>query len=194
MALGGLWLVAWRTRLRYAGIIAIAIGLLPIALATPPDILVDGDGWLVALRSAAGKLLVSDMRGARIESEIWARQLAVADALVPWPDHGRAGGEDLECDISGCLFRRAGRTVALPRSEAALAEDCWKADAVISTEPIRWRCPAEVVIDRFDLWRHGGHAIWLGPRIRVETVDGRRGDRPWVLRPRTVGRPTGPDC
>ena len=53
---------------------------------------------------------------------------------------------------------------------------------VISREPVRGRCKGpDLVIDRFDLWRQGGHAIWLGEKeIRVETVRERRGDRPWV--------------
>jgi competence protein ComEC len=43
------------------------------------------------------------------------------------------------------------------------------------------------VIDRFDLWRGGTHAIWLDPEaITIETVDGWRGERPWV--PRHVPR------
>jgi competence protein ComEC len=50
---------------------------------------------------------------------------------------------------------------------------------------VRRRCPATAgVIDRFDLWRQGGHAIWLEKAgVRVETVNGVRGRRPWVLRP-----------
>ena len=194
VALGGLWLVAWRTRLRLLGFAAVAAGLLPMALATPPDVLIDGDGKLVALRSPAGKLLVSDMRRAQFERGIWARYLAIADAPVAWPASGHTPEADLDCDISGCLYRTGGRTVALVRTDAALTEDCWFADAVISTEPVRRRCPAKLVIDRFDLWRDGGHAVWLGEKqIRVETVNGRRGYRPWVLRPKPARRPAGPD-
>ncbi len=38
-----------------------------------------------------------------------------------------------------------------------------------------------MVIDRFDLWRRGGHALWLSPEgVRVETVRAQRGERPWV--------------
>ena len=40
-----------------------------------------------------------------------------------------------------------------------------------------------MVIDRFDLWRRGGHALWLSPEgVRVETVRAHRGERPWVRR------------
>jgi competence protein ComEC len=74
--------------------------------------------------------------------------------------------------------------VALVRTESALAEDCWRADVVISAVPVRIRCPAPGgVVDRFDVWRDGAHAVWLASdRIRIESVAGRRGDRPWVLK------------
>jgi competence protein ComEC len=47
---------------------------------------------------------------------------------------------------------------------------------------VRRRCAsANVVIDRFSLWREGGHALWLeGDGVRVETVRATRGERPWV--------------
>ncbi len=42
-----------------------------------------------------------------------------------------------------------------------------------------------IITDRFDLWREGGHALWLEKGgARVETVNGGRGNRPWVVRPR----------
>jgi competence protein ComEC len=76
--------------------------------------------------------------------------------------------------------------VALVRDGRALAEDCRRADVVVATVPVpRRRCarPA-VLVDRFDLWRAGAHAIYLardGPR--AVSVRNRRGARPWVRRP-----------
>lgn len=183
-ALGGLWLAIWRSRARYAGLVAVVAGLLPAAFLTPPDILVDGGGRVVALRTASGDLLVSNLRAGRFEREIWARHLAIATQPRAWPATGRAAEAGLNCDVSGCLFSLHGKTVALPRHERALTEDCWAADAVIATVPVRGLCPAPMVIDWFGLWREGGHAVWLaGAHPRVETVNGRRGHRPWVLRP-----------
>ncbi len=74
--------------------------------------------------------------------------------------------------------------VALARDGRALADDCAVASVVVSREPVRGRCTGpRVVIDRFDLWRRGGHALWLSPEgVRVETVRARRGERPWVRR------------
>jgi competence protein ComEC len=74
--------------------------------------------------------------------------------------------------------------VALIRRGEAVAEDCAAADLVVSPVPVRSPCRAVArVVDRIDVWRSGAHAIWLAPgAIRVESVDGWRGDRPWVPR------------
>ena len=72
--------------------------------------------------------------------------------------------------------------IALPSSPAAIAEDCRRADVVISLEPVSGRCPsARIVIDRFDLWRDGAHALWLDPARGpvVRSADGVRGQRRW---------------
>ena len=62
-------------------------------------------------------------------------------------------------------------------------------DAVVSVVPVRRSCRGPgTVIDRFDLWRNGAHALWIErDGIRVESVNGWRGERPWVVRPRARG-------
>ncbi|MDP6786057.1 MAG: hypothetical protein QGI13_02915 [Rhodospirillales bacterium] len=84
--------------------------------------------------------------------------------------------------------------VALVSRPQGLAEDCWIADVVVSMVPVRGPCPAaKTVIDKFDLWRHGGHALWLldGGGVRVESVNQERGHRPWVVRPKPRERRNG---
>jgi competence protein ComEC len=65
--------------------------------------------------------------------------------------------------------------------------------------PVRGRCrSARVVIDRFDLWRAGAHALWLSDdAVTVESVRDYRGVRPWAPAPELRRRaadpsPTGP--
>ena len=41
----------------------------------------------------------------------------------------------------------------------------------------------QLVIDRIDITRAGGYAVWFGDKLRVETVEGRRGVRPWSVKP-----------
>jgi competence protein ComEC len=90
----------------------------------------------------------------------------------------------LRCDDLGCIHRAGGEIVALVRHPLALLDDCRKATVVVSAEPVRVHCPsARLVIDRFDLWREGTHALWFdGNDVRVESVAAHRGDRPWVVK------------
>ncbi|MSP89748.1 MAG: hypothetical protein EXQ92_13210 [Alphaproteobacteria bacterium] len=65
-------------------------------------------------------------------------------------------------------------------------KESWSATSVAhrsressTAEPARRLCRgAPVVIDRFDLWRQGADAIWLGSSVRAA-----RGERPWVIAP-----------
>ena len=89
----------------------------------------------------------------------------------------------LRCDSLGCIFRARGQVVALVRDSRALIDDCAVATVVISREPIRRGNCANVpyVVDRFDLWRGGAHAIWLQESgVRVQSAADYRGVRPWA--------------
>ena len=189
IAIGGLWLCLWRTRWRLLGAPVVALGLASVMLARPPDILVDADGKLMAVRSADGRLAVSSTRSSRFVRDVWTRRSGQEEPALAWPAPGTSADGRLRCDSLGCVYRSHARTVALVRRAQALLEDCWVADVVVSAVPVRTPCPkARMVVDRFDLWRNGAHAIWLGEgdaaNIRVESVNQGRGDRPWVLRPR----------
>ncbi len=185
IALGGLWMCLWRRRWRLLGLAGIAAGLAAIAVTQPPDILVDGRGRLLAVRSADGSVAVSTFRRERFIRKIWLRRFGQDEARAIWPKNGTRPDQRLSCDLQGCLYRVGGRIVALAYGEGALAEDCWIADVVVSIVPVRRACPAALdVIDRFDLWRHGGHALWLDETgVRIESVNGSRGNRPWVIKP-----------
>ena len=54
LSLGIAWLGLWQTRLRLAGLAAIAFGLASPALVRPPDVLVSDDARLIAVRTDAG--------------------------------------------------------------------------------------------------------------------------------------------
>jgi len=184
IAFGGLWLCLWRANWRYLGVVPIVLGFLAMPWVTPPDILVSDDGKLMAVRDEAGRLLLSSGRASRFDADIWLRQSGQDEKAV-WPVSGATADGSLACDILGCIYRHAGRTVALVKMAEALDEDCAVADAVVSIEPVRRGCGGpQVVIDRLDLWRQGGHALWITPtEIRVLSVAATRGSRPWVVRP-----------
>lgn len=178
--LGGLWLLLWRGRWRRWGLLPMLAGLAGFALADPPDLLVDGRGYAIGLRQSDGSLLVN--RGGRMTRESWERRVGRL-TTERWPKQGQSQDGGLSCDDKLCLWRKGGVRVAYAQDEAVLADACAGADVVVASVPVRGRCVGpRRVVDRFDLWRHGAHALWLdGPM--VETVAGWQGDRPWAHRP-----------
>ena len=197
MAIGGLWLCLWRRRWRLLGVGGFAVGIVAVGFATAPDVLIDHQGRVMAVKDGAGGLAVSSRRAGRFTSGIWLRRAAL-EAASPWPGpRAKLPPEPhavmLSCDGLGCLYSAGGKVIALVSDIAALDEDCAMADVVISTIPVRQHCRAPaLVIDRLDLWRNGAHALWIGKqKIRVQSVNGQRGDRPWVQRPDRIEAPKG---
>lgn len=170
-----------------------------IAVA-PPDVLISADGGFAAVAADSdGGWAVTSRRGHGFLRSVWSRRWGVTDdvTLTAWDrtddtapsaDSGGGATRSLACDDLGCTLRRDGMLLSLVTSHEAALEDCGTVDVLIALVRIRTDCgqPA-VVVHRPDLQRAGAHAFWLGQRgdidgARVETVLGRRGERPWVVR------------
>jgi len=181
LVLGGIWLCVWTRRWRWLGLLPVLAGLASPAFVTRPDVLVAGDGSVMAVRMPDGRLSASGKTGGRV-IETWRERDGVRSGADPWPAAGgwSEGERSLSCDALGCLYRVKGRTVALPRLPDALDEDCGAADAVVTAAVARG-CRAGVAIDRWALRHEGAHALRVtAAGIEVETVRGVRGERPWT--------------
>ncbi|WP_343863849.1 ComEC/Rec2 family competence protein [Caenispirillum bisanense] len=189
VALGGLWLCLWRRPWRLAGLVAAAVAFSSAWWWPGPDILVNDEGSVMAVRGPGGGLILSPGRSDGFARDLWQERFGALDP-VPWPKSGGATGPavpftlesppHLACDAAGCIYRARGLATALVRDPAALPEDCWAADVIVASISVtRWCDHALAVIDRRALWRQGAHAIWLGPQPRVETVAASMGGRPW---------------
>lgn len=178
--LGGLWLCLWRQPWRYAGLVGLVAGFASPGFADRPDILIADNGRLQAVRAAGGGLLISTERREAFTRDIWLSHDGSGEAAGVWPDLGSSPDGSLTCDPLGCLYRHQGWTVALVRHGRALTEDCRLADIIVTAEAVPRGCPAAVIVDRFDLWRDGAHAIYLvGPEVRIRAAGPETGDRPW---------------
>jgi competence protein ComEC len=186
VTIGGLWLCLWRRRWRFIGLAGVTAGMASLLVLRTPDVLVDGGGKLLAVRTGQSTLSLSSLRTARFNRDIWLRREGQREKPAPWPTMGPSADQRMTCDLTGCIYRTNGQVVALVRQPEALVEDCWIASVIVSVVPVRNPCPtAHTVIDRFDLWRDGGHVLWLSEEgVRVESVNRSRGNRPWVVRPR----------
>ncbi len=188
ISVGLIWLCLWQRRWRLWGLVAIVIGIFSATFSKAPDVLIGSKGQVIALKSIQGEWGVSNVSQAKYTRDLWLRRAGQKLMLKFGANsdlkHWNNGSlRSLNCDIAGCLYNIAQYKLAIAHSPATLKEDCWHADVVISLTPVHRYCPAPVVIDTFDLWRNGAHAIWITPQgIEVKTANGSRGNRPWVLK------------
>ena len=156
----------------------IAMSALVFAMTAPkPDLFVTHDGG-VALWRENGQMHVlgPESRRYRFERTALLRASGLGSA--------HKGTDRRDCDFTGCRLSRHGRIVSILWYEGGLIEDCWDADILIATFPIRRACPGPAhVVDRFDLHRTGGITVSIltEGRIEVSTVSAFLGRRPWTV-------------
>ena len=177
---GGLWLTLWHRAWRFAGLAAISVGVVLASLHDRPDVLVGRDGRLVAIRADGSRLAVAAGDSFGYEIDRWLE--SDGDGRDARSASAATAGSGLRCDAIGCVGIAKGLTVAVSRHPAALAEDCQRADILVLDVPRPAGCvrPA-TVIDFLAVRAAGTHALYIAPdgTVRVETVAGVRGIRPW---------------
>ena len=191
---GGLWVILWRGRVRVIGAALAIAGLLLAPHMPRPDVLIARGGELVAVRGPDGSLSALPARQSKFELGRWLEH--DGDGRSP---RDAVNAHGFTCDSIGCVARLKGARLAVARHPAAIGEDCARADIVVLNVPRPKRgCAAQgTVIDFFDVWRNGTHALYLEPGggeasspakfesltaqgvLRIDTVARHRGDRPW---------------
>ena len=179
-----LWfLLIWQGRFRF---VSIPVFILLCALTfvyKQPDILISSKVDLVAIGGNNGSLWLSTGRTERYSADNWMRLRGrEGEDKNIWPREGSADGFPLTCDPYGCRGEVYSHKVSIAYTQKAWQEDCVWADIVISQTPVPYKeCQAQTVIDFFDVWRQGPHALWLTPnKVKVRTVEEVRGRRPWT--------------
>ncbi len=177
---GGVVICALRGWPRWLGLIGVAAAILGLSVATPPDILVDEQGRIAAVRDGDTLYFTSTRRGA-FEQKAWARYVGGADvkSLADAPT------ALAQCDTAGCVIAADAATIAISLSPHGLGDDCRRADYVIAlyraVAAKAMGCPDSMpALDLFDLQRDGAHALWIGDGgVTIRSVVAARGARPW---------------
>jgi competence protein ComEC len=170
------------SRLKLAGIplFGLALGL---AMSAPrPDVLVEAEGRVVAVRGPEGKLSIFDARRSRIAAENWLAADGDGRKLTAELAAGFA------CNPMQCSARlRDGSTVVVVRADEAFADACRDAALIVTRLELPVNCAAPVVDPRMlattgaiSLRRVNGK--WAADPSRSPLAD-----RPWF------GRRTAPD-
>jgi competence protein ComEC len=183
MVLGALWLFIWRAaRWRYLGLGLIGAGAIFATQGERPDIFIEREGKVVAVRGADGRLIASPGRAGQFSLEKWLE----ADGDVRKPGEVR-GGPGMSCDDHSCLVRSRGLVISILVHAAALGEDCQRADIVLTPLRAIGPCPGpKLIITGDDLRVGGAHTVRIEGRdgklsLAVQTTAQARGARPWSV-------------
>ncbi|WP_170841939.1 ComEC/Rec2 family competence protein [Sphingomonas gellani] len=187
MVAGGLWLFLWRTRVRYAGLVALVIGA-AWALATPaPDLLVTGDGRHLAVRTTSGALaLLRDRAGD------YTRGMLATNGGLDGEPLLLSEQRDARCSADLCMtdlvrdgqrWRLLATRSAYSVEWSALVAACASADIVVSDRRLPRGCkPRWLKLDKATLTRSGGVALTLKTG-RIVTVRNSDDQHPWIAPP-----------
>ena len=173
--------VLWRTVLLRATAIPLAlIGLIGAAEGPSFDVAVAPTGEAVAYRGKDGKLAVIGHGRNGFIAEQWLR----ADA------DGRPAAEALTktgCDKLGCVGHlESGHTISLVLSSAAFAEDCTRADILVTPLIAPMGCAARWVIDRDRLHESGALTLSFDKAglLQIRSARAADEDRLWSPAPK----------
>ncbi len=165
------------TWLRWLALAPLATALALAMSSHPADLFIDREASGLAARTAAGPMAIVGSPSAFVVQQ-WLR--AAGDARRPDDPGLRMGAA---CDGGGCIVTLPGRRIiAWSRDPLTIAEDCGRADLVVT--PLRWdgACKA-LMVDRRTLDRHGAMSVRSTPQGLVAGT-GRDPDapRPWSRR------------
>lgn len=178
LVLGGCWLCLWTKYWRLYGILPIILGLCLCLLMTSPDIIIEEEGKLFAVKDSQGRLLVSSKRQAKFARQIWEQRLGKTTSEVI----GSQTNPSLRCDSFGCHYRNNHKTTAIIHHPLALQEACMQVDYVINLTDITLPCrrPA-VYLSKWQLRQNGTHTLYFHNNgVDLDHVRASQGDRPWV--------------
>jgi competence protein ComEC len=173
---GGLWLVIWRRPWRLLGLAAIGAGVALTSIHDRPDIFVDRDAKVAAIRDKDGKLQAPKSRRAYYTVTQWlkadgdGRKAKDASAGVGW-----------QCDAYSCLALVRGNLMSFIAKPDAIREDCERAAILIAPMDIRQPCAApKIILDGGALWERGSATIKVSDLgLTLHTASESRGVRPW---------------
>lgn len=183
MVAGGLWLALWRTSVRRAGLVPIAIGAL-WALSTPaPDLIVTGDGRHVGVADGLGRVALLRPRAGDYVRDLLGEGIGVDGEPIALD---AVPGARCGADLCRVVLERGGLrwTLLATRSSyfvdiAAMNRACAGADIVVSDRRLPRTCrPRWLKADRALLAETGGLAIVLA-KGDVRTVADGGGAHPW---------------
>ena len=185
---GGLWLLLWRTRWRWAGAGPLVAGMIVLLIQPRPDLLITGDGKHIAAALPDGSYaLLRDRAGDYVRDSV--AEAAGIDA----PLGALTDLDHVACNRDFCRWAQGGRIILAARGRdriegAEMAAACAAADVVISERWLPRECMARwLTIDRDTLPQTGGLALYLDKKPRAVAALRAGDDHVWRRPPQVSG-------
>jgi competence protein ComEC len=194
MAVGGIWLCLWNSRVRLLGLLPFAIGAIGAALTPAPDLLITGDGMHLAVVPPDGRpAILRDRAGDFIQ------QLLSESAGYDGDPDFLSDAPFADCSNDACVaaVERGGRSwrILATRSPVRISWEemvaaCGAADIAVSDRRLPRGCaPKWLKLDAPALRQTGGVAVHLDRDPRIETVAEELGQHPWAATPDSAMQP-----
>ena len=182
---GGLWLLLWQLRWRYLGLFAIGFGLAFFQASPKPDIYIGDNARTIAVRNLVGGHRETQLSAPKTSRRSYLLKRWLEKDGDARPARVAAKGVNFRCDFYGCVTRVKDYLVVHNRNAAGLDDDCQRADILIARLAIKRPClHPKLIIDKSVTTTMGAHVVYIdGDRFRVESVETRRGRRPWSRNP-----------
>lgn len=172
--LGLLWICLWQTRVRYWGLLVMALGVATVMTTHLPDMLVGEQLKQIAFKTNDGYVLARGRASSMIPS-LWANGLGY-DALP------EADTPAWRCDRQGCVAQVKGKVIAFPSDPSAILEDCTRAQMIFTTYGEIFCSSAQVRILGPEMLEGSNvTAFWFDEvgGVRQESSAHWQGKRPW---------------
>jgi len=185
---GGIWLLLWRTRWRWAGAVPLVLGMAVLLAQPRPDVLITGDGKHIAAAQPDGSYALLRERAGDYVRDAVAEAAGIDAPLAALTDL-----DHVACNRDFCRWTQDDRTILAARGRdriegADMAAACAAADVVISERWLPHECAGRwLTIDRDTLPQTGGLALYLGDRPRAVTALGAGDEHMWRRPPQVSG-------
>ena len=164
MTYGFLQLAFLKTRLRYGGLILIALGLVIIPFKTSPDLYVSADGKAVVMKTPVNNLWTPSLRGGRFARENWAKSMGKAD-VQKLPYEGWIDDKTIDCQ-SPCYYYEQRYKIIFDHELIAVIDLNYN----------------KIMIDQKMLKHYGGMVWWLrNDHPHFTSVRTPMSHRPWTI-------------
>ncbi len=171
--IGGLWLCLWQHKLRVLGAAVILLATIiyfPLFHRTP-DIIINEDGKLYAIKAADGQLYLSSLQKARYARRQWLQMTGNSQARHIRELKKYSPQTLYQCDNRICSYTYNGKDIAIIQYGEKPSEKICDTSFLVVNLLGSDRCKNRLTITRDDLQQFGTHAVYLSYPFAISTVE-----------------------